>query len=109
MSALIFPSKPNSVLAAVAADLLEGRRPSGKTCWLEHGSSRLSHHIWILLHEHGWPIEHEDVSVHTSDGRNTAIREYYLSAEVIALQGERGQAFVLAVRKARDKLRQKAA
>lgn len=108
MRDLALPPKPNTVLAAVAADLLEGRRPTGKTCWLEHGSSRLSHHIWVL-NRLGWPIQYEDVLVHTSDGRTSTIREYYLSPGVIALQGERAQTFAHAVREARDTLKKLAA
>lgn len=108
MCALTFPLNSKTVLAAVAADLLEGRRPSGKTCWLEHGSSRLSHHIWAL-NKDGWPIHFEDILVHTSDGRKAVIREYYLPPEVIAAQGERGDTFVHAVRKARNELRKQAA
>lgn len=98
---LDLPTRLNSVLAAVAADLLENRRPSGKTCWLEHGSSRLSHHIWELTHRYDWPMKSDDVKVPTSDGRNATISEYYLSPEVIDAQGERGSQFIEAVRKAR--------
>lgn len=105
--ALKYPKRLDTVTAAVAADLLEGRHPSGKTCWREHGSSRLAHYIWAL-NKYGWPIRFEDVLVSTSDGRTTEIRKYYLSPEVIATQGERGHAFVHAVRKARDKRKRQA-
>jgi len=108
MSVLTYPTKLNSVLAAVVADLLQQQHLSGKTCWLEHGSSRLSHHIWVL-NRSGWPIQWTDVIVPTSDGRRVMIRQYYLPPEVIALEGGRGQAFARAVRDARNVLKGQAA
>lgn len=94
-----FPA-PDSVKAAVLADLLEGQRITHKDCWLRHGSSRLSHHIFVLRGE-GWPIVTDEVTVGTSDGRQAAIAEYGLPADAIKTAGESGQRFIAEVRAAR--------
>ncbi len=90
---LHFPSIP-SVKAAVLADLLSGRKITHKHCWIEHGSSRLSHHI-LMLRKAGWPVITEEIDAQTSDGRIAQIGLYSLPAESIDEAGICGQLFVI--------------
>lgn len=91
-----------TVKAAVLADLLGGQRITHKDCWLRHGSSRLSHHVYMLRGE-GWPIVTDELTVSTSDGRHATIAEYYLPIEAIRAAGEAGQRFIAEVRAARSR------
>lgn len=90
--AFSFPD-PSTVKGQVLADLLLGRRITHKDTWIEHGSSRLAHHIYILRGD-GWPIGCDTIEVGTSDGRRATIGEYSLPAETIREAGERGRRFV---------------
>ncbi len=94
------PTRINTVVAAVLADLLEGQQVSHLDCWRRHGSSRLSHAIWLLRGD-GWPIRTNDADVDTSDGRVATIGLYMLDAWAINATGERGNEFIRAVREAR--------
>lgn len=102
------PTKPNTVIAAIAADLLGGQRITHKDCWLRHGSNRLSHHIY-MLRKSGWPIESPEITVPTSDGRQQSIAQYHVLPGFIDLAGERGRRFVEDVRRAREQTRRYAA
>lgn len=90
--------EPTTVKGRVLADLLAGRRITHKHCWIEHGSSRLAHHAYILRRELGWPVRTDEIEVGTSDGRRATIGEYFLPAETIREAGERGRRFVEAAR-----------
>lgn len=101
------PGKLDSVLAAVAADLLDGLSITHKDCWLRHGSNRLSHHIYVLRGD-GWLIESPEITVKTVDGRKSSIALYHLHDAFIDRAGQRGMRFVAAVREARAALRRAA-
>lgn len=86
-----------TVKAQVLGDLLAGRTITHRDTCIEHGSSRLAHHVYALRRD-GWPIDMVERYVPTSDGgRTAAIGFYSLAQEVIDQAGERGQRFVDAV------------
>lgn len=94
---LSYPN-PSTVKARVLGDLLAGRTITHKDTWIEHGSSRLAHHIYALRRD-GWPIDMVEREVPTSDsGRTAAVGFYSLPQDAIDQAGERGQRFVAAVR-----------
>jgi hypothetical protein len=96
-SELSYPS-PSTVKGRVLGDLLAGRTITHKDTWVEHGSSRLAHHVYALRRD-GWPVDMVEREVPTSDsGRSAAIGFYSLSQKAIAQAGERGQRYVAAVR-----------
>lgn len=99
LGAVSYPGA-KSVKGRVLADLLDERRITHLDCWLEHGSSRLAHHI-LRLRQAGWPIETREVDVPTRDGRVARIAEYLLPPSAIAEAGEQGREHVAAVRTAR--------
>lgn len=85
-------SSAHSVKGRVLGALLRGERISHLDCWRRFGSSRLSHHIYVL--RGSWPIQMIEETVTTSDaGRPATIGIYFLSLDVIADAGERGQQF----------------
>lgn len=92
--------RASSVKGAVLADLLSGRAITHKDCWMEHGSSRLAHHI-MMLRAAGWPIEMREIQVTTSDGRMAEIGEYRLDHPVIAEEAEVAQHYISQLRNAR--------
>lgn len=88
---------PTTVKGRVLGDLLAGRTITHKDTWIEHGSSRLAHHVYALRRD-GWPVDMVAREVPTSDGGRTAtIGLYSLSPEVIDQAGERGQRYAAAV------------
>lgn len=88
---------PSTVKACVLGDLLAGRTITHKDTWIEHGSSRLAHHVYALRRD-GWPIDMVERYVPTSDGgRTAAIGFYSLAQDVIDQAGERGQRYVASV------------
>ena len=96
-SELSYPPAP-TVKARVLGDLLAGRTITHRDTWIEHGSSRLAHHVYALRRD-GWPIDMVEREVPTSDsGRSAAIGFYSLPREVIDQAGECGQRFAAAVR-----------
>lgn len=96
-SAFSFPH-PSTVKGRVLGDLLAGRTITHKDTWIEHGSSRLAHHVYALRRD-GWPIDMVEREVPTSDsGRTAAVEFYSLPQDAIDQAGERGQRFVAAVR-----------
>lgn len=103
----VFPSH-NTVKAAVLADLLEGQELTHLDCWIKHASSRLSHHIWDLIHKHGWPIQCRGRSVECRDGRTAGIGVYWLPADGRPAAAEVEQEFIACTRNARAELRLKA-
>jgi hypothetical protein len=103
----VFP-RHNTVKAAVLADLLEGQELTHFDCWIKHASGRLSHHVWDLIHQHGWPIECRGHTVECSDGRTTAIGMYWLPAEGHVASADIERAFIRCTRNARAALRLKA-
>lgn len=87
----------STVKGRVLSDLLAGRTITHKDTWIEHGSSRLAHHIYALRRD-GWPIAMVEREVPTSDGgRSASIGFYSLSQDAIDHAGERGQRFAAAV------------
>lgn len=93
---LSYPPTP-TVKGRVLADLLAGRTITHRDTWIEHGSSRLAHHVYALRRD-GWPIDMVEQYVPTSDsGRTAAIGFYSLAQEVIDQAGERGQRYVASV------------
>lgn len=93
---LSFPH-PSTVKGRVLGDLLAGRTITHKDTWVEHGSSRLAHHVYALRRD-GWPIDMVEREVPTSDsGRTAAIGFYSLEQGVIDQAGERGRRYVDAV------------
>lgn len=95
-SALSFP-RPSSVKGRVLGDLLAGRTITGKHCWIEHGSSRLAHHV-LELRRDGWPVVTVMREVPTSDGgRIAVIAFYHMPQDAIDQAGERGRRFVATV------------
>ncbi|HMW57592.1 MAG TPA: helix-turn-helix domain-containing protein [Rhodocyclaceae bacterium] len=101
-----FPTE-RTVKAAVLADLLEGRSSTHRDCWLEHGSSRLAHHI-LVLRDGGWPIETNRRLVSTSDGRTADIAHYSLDLALVSLDPETIREYVERVRTVRAAIRRKA-
>lgn len=85
---------PSSVKGRVLGALLRGGESlTHLDCWRRFGSSRLSHHVFMLRNA-GWPVEMVEKTVATSDGGRTAsIGEYFLPADIIAASGERGQRY----------------
>lgn len=92
-----YPSS-DSVKGRVLADLLRGHQLTHLDSWIEHGTSRLAAHIHILRGL-GWPIHVDDITVVTSDCRKAQIARYTLPLEVIVETGDRGLAFIDAVRR----------
>lgn len=86
-----------TVKAAVLADLLSGRTLSHLDCWLDHGSSRLAHHIWVLKAD-GWPIDSVEKGVQTRKGRSARVAFYALKPAAIREAGAAGARFVAEVR-----------
>lgn len=95
-SGLSYPP-PSTVKGRVLGDLLAGRTITHKDTWIEHGSSRLAHHVYALRRD-GWPVDMVEQYVPTSDGGRTAAVGYYsLPQDAIRQAGERGQSFIAAV------------
>lgn len=87
-----YPSS-SSVKGRVLGALLRGEHLTHLDCWYRFGSSRLSHHVYILRGI-GWPVLMTEEQVVTRDaGRTASIGDYSLSPEVIAEAGEHGQQF----------------
>ena len=88
---------PSTVKGRVLGDLLAGRTITHRDTWIEHGSSRLAHHVYSLRRD-GWPVDMVEREVPTSDsGRSAAIGFYSLPQDALHQAGERGQRFVAAV------------
>jgi hypothetical protein len=84
---------PLSVKGRVLGALLRGERLTHLDCWRRFGSSRLSHHIYILRGL-GVPVRMIEETVTTSDaGRPAEIGVYFLTPELIDDAGERGQRY----------------
>lgn len=95
-SAFSFPH-PSTVKGRVLGDLLAGRTITHRDTWIEHGSSRLAHHVYSLRRD-GWPVDMVEREVPTSDsGRSAAIGFYSLPQDAIHQAGERGQRYAAAV------------
>lgn len=95
-SGLSYPP-PSTVKGRVLGDLLAGRTITHRDCWIEHGSSRLAHHVYALRRD-GWPVDMVEREVPTSDsGRSAAIGFYSLPQDAIHQAGERGQRYATAV------------
>ena len=101
-----FPTE-RTVKAAVLADLLEPRAITHQDCWLEHGSSRLAHHV-MVLRDAGWPIETHRRLVPTSDGRTADIGTYTLDLGRVSLDPETIREYIERVRTVRAAMRRKA-
>lgn len=101
-----FPTE-RTVKAAVLADLLERRAITHQDCWLEHGSSRLAHHV-MVLRDAGWPIETHRRLVPTSDGRTADIGTYTLDLGRVSLDPETIREYIERVRTVRAAMRRKA-
>ena len=87
-----FPS-PSAVKGRVLGALLAGEIITHLDCWRRFGSARLAHHAYVLRGI-GWPVQMEERTVTTSDGRRSAIiGNYFLPRETIAAAGERAQTF----------------
>ena len=85
-----YPS-PETVHGRVLGALLRGEHLTHKDCWLRFGSSRLSHHIYVLRGT-GWVIQMVEQTVTTSDaGRSATIGVYSLAQDVVTAAGEQGQ------------------
>lgn len=95
-----------TVKAAVLADLLCRRSITHRDCWLEHGSSRLAHHV-MVLRDGGWPIETHRRLVPTSDGRTADIAHYTLDLGLISLDPEAIRGYIQRVRTVRAAMRRK--
>lgn len=88
---IIFP-KPDSVKGRVLGALLRGEQLTHLDCWRRFGSARLSHHIYMLSNEGGWPVQMVEQEVKTSDaGRTASIGIYTLPEEAITSAGDAGQ------------------
>lgn len=105
------PSRQNTVLAEVLAQLLEGSKLTGMDAVFDAHTTRLSHHIYALRRQHGWQaIRDHDVVVGTKDGRVQTISVYELPAAVIEQAMNAGaRPWINGVRAARRALRAKAA
>lgn len=103
-SAFSFPH-PSTVKGRVLGDLLAGRTITHKDTWIEHGSSRLAHHVYALRRD-GWPIDMVEREVPTSDsGRTAAVGFYNLPQDAIHQAGERGRRYAAAVAAAKAEVR----
>ncbi|WP_283744281.1 hypothetical protein [Sideroxydans sp. CL21] len=88
-----YPS-PATVKGRTLGALLRGERLTHLDCWKRFGSARLSHHVYVLRGDLGWPVQMIEQTVTTTDaGRHATIGVYFLSPEVIAAAGEHGQRF----------------
>lgn len=96
-----------TVKAAVLADLLCRRSITHRDCWLDHGSSRLAHHV-MMLRNGGWPIETHRRLVPTSDGRTADIAHYTLDLSLVSIDPEVIREYIERVRTVRAAMRPKA-
>lgn len=99
--------RERTVKAAVLADLLCRRSITHRDCWLEHGSSRLAHHV-MILRDGGWPIETHRQLVPTSDGRSADIAHYTLDLSLVSIDPEAICEYIERVRTVRAAMRPKA-
>ena len=87
-----YPS-PSSVKGRVLGARLRGEHLTHWDCWQRFGSARLSHHEY-MLRGLDWPIQMTEETMSTSDaGRPATIGAYFLTPDVIAEAGERGQKY----------------
>lgn len=79
-----FPSRCNTVTAAVLQKLLAGENLTGMDAVFSASTTRLGAYIHALKRDYGWHCEHRDIAVSCKDGRVTEIRAYYFSSKTIA-------------------------
>ena len=106
MAAPAFPTRHGTVKAQVLAALLAHRKLTHLDVWREAGSSRCSHHVFILRSENNFPIQTADLVVGCSDGRSETIAQYSLTDEFInSIDQVERDAFIRSVHQARAELR----
>lgn len=89
-AAFSYPA-PSSVKGRVLGALLRGERLTHLDCWHRFGSSRLSHHIYVLRGTE-WNISMIEKPVTTRDaGRTASVGVYWLDAGIVAHAGAQGQ------------------
>lgn len=105
-----FPAKLDTVCAEVLRRLLSGERLTSLDGVSEASTTRLTAHVFYLEDAYAWCIERIDKVNGCRDGRLTYIKEYFLSASVIAQAKARGsEQWCAKVKAARLKLRTNAA
>lgn len=86
-----FPARIDTVRAATLAALLNGERLTGLDSVYQHSTTRLSAVICDAIEKkYNWPVNHTDLTVSTSDGRQVTVTEYWLAPATIALAFELG-------------------
>jgi hypothetical protein len=103
----ILPKRCDTVRAAALAAMLEGEHLTGLDSVFKHSTTRLSAVICDALEKkYGWPINHSEVLIGTSDGRITPVTTYWLSQETIAqaFEGE-ARTWIMKVKVARAEQR----
>ncbi len=79
------PQRIDTVRAATLASLLDGKRLTGLDSVYQHSTTRLSAVICDAIEKkYNWPVNHTDLTVDTSDGRQVTVTEYWLAPETIA-------------------------
>ena len=101
-----YPPSRASATAHVLALLIEGRRLTSHDVLFECGSSRAAAIIERLANHYHWPIETEDWTVGTSDGRVASIARYFFKPETIERAYANGAGvFIEQTKQARARLR----
>lgn len=104
------PSATDTVKSHALCMLLNGERITGMDAVLAASTTRLAAAIQSLEGDFAWPIERADKAVACADGRTAHVREYWLSASVIAAARKAGAGeWIKQVRAARAALRSQAA
>lgn len=104
-----FPSRLASVTAEVLARLLRGERLTSLDAVAASSTTRLAAVIDYLTGQYGWAIDRKDLAAGCRDGRVAWVREYHLSAQVIAnAQAAGGDGWCAGVWQERQQLRTKA-
>jgi hypothetical protein len=104
-----FPTRRNTVVAQVLADLLGSGEVTTIEGVFESSTTRIPAVINALGDLHGWLIDRHDVSVGTKDGRTPEVRVYYLRQSIIKAAFEAGAAqFIKEVREQRKARRKDA-
>jgi hypothetical protein len=78
----ILPTHPDTVLAGVLAELLEGRTLTGMDAAFEQYANRAAAVIHCLEARYAWSIERRDIAMATGDGRVAPATAYWMTIHV---------------------------
>jgi hypothetical protein len=85
-----FPSKLNTVTAAVLRDFCLRKQLTSLNSVYESSTTRLAATVYSLEQNHGWTIQRTDISVATDDGREAIVTSYFLSPADIRVAFDNG-------------------